>query len=770
VEGLKSLSIKVAAGVTVGSLCSALLWVPQIRDLEQEAGLRWLFKLRGPLDPPENAVLVTMSERAGRDIFLPRDPEKYHRCIDLRIGTGTDHHESLPPIPARWPRCLHAILIDKLNRAGARTIVFDVLFRQRAPQAGLHGDVNAEQDAMVARAMSAAGNVVIAQKFEPIGGDSKETDERPLTLSAPIESAALGAGPLQLLPSSNRRVDLHDVFKIEGWATPGLPILALQAYSLEAYPAFRDLLAAKSREAAEFLPATVEELKKGRLQATGLLLRQIFKRDPSLVERLKHASAKPAVPSTDPSHLDLVNALVSAYSGEASRILNFMGPAGRIPATGFDKVLGLSDPMPDGDQNKFRGKAVFVGYAEAAQAEQVEHFSTVFSTADGIDLSGVEIAATAFVNLLEDSSIRPAPRWCSVLVVFFSGLAASLLGLLLRIRIAIPIAAALAAGYLWLAVHLFHIEHLWLPIVAPLLISGPTGIAYAVARKYSDTRRQRDRVRAAFRHFVPSDVANELESNAGRIVATRKSLECICVATDAAQFTTFAESMASESVTDFLNEYFDSLFKPVLDHDGFVSDVVGDAMLAIWPDKGKETRQGVCTALLEMRDAADEFNRRSADNRMATRFGANWGKVTLATVGARAHYEYRAVGDTVNTSSRIQELNKKFDTRILVSHSLVAGVEGFAVRDLGLFLLRGRETPERIYELIQTKARATPAQLELVSEFGEALQTLHFGKKAAALAAFQGIRARHPSDGVTAFYVEYLLADKPLAGNVVVLD
>ena len=155
---------------------------------------------------------------------------------------------------------------------------------------------------------------------------------------------------------------------------------------------------------------------------------------------------------------------------------------------------------------------------------------------------------------------------------------------------------------------------------------------------------------------------------------------------------------------------------------------------------------------------------------MLTRFGANWGKVTLATVGARAHYEYRAVGDPVNTASRIQELNKKFATRILVSQSLVAGVDGFAVRDLGLFLLRGKKTPERIFELIHKKALATAAQLELVSDFEKALQTLHSGEKVAALAAFQDIGARYPSDGATAFYIEQLLIGKPMPGNVVVLD
>lgn len=767
--GMKSLSTKVAAGVIVGGLCSALLWIPQLRDFEQEVGLQWLFKLRGPVEAPKHVVLVTMSQRAARNIFLPRDPEKYHRCIDLRVGAGTDQHENLPPIPARWPRCLHALLIEKLNRAGVSTIVFDVLFRQRAPQAGPRGDVNAEQDAMLAKAMETARNVVIAQKMERVTGDSSD-NEQPSVINPEIENAALGAGPFQVLPSTSRRIDLQYVFKEDGWATPGLPAVALQAYAMDAYPALRELVAGTSNLDSEFLPADAGALKRGgRLQMTGLLLRQIFKRDISLAGRLNQEIAKPATDSAGESRRKLLNALVSAYGGESLRLLNYIGPAGAIPAIEFDRVLAMPEPLPETDRKAFGGKAVFVGFAEASQAEQVEHFRTVFSGSGGIDLSGVEIAATAFVNLLEDSSIRGAPLWLSALIVFGAGLSATLLCLLLPIGVAIPATVLLAAGYTGGAVHLFSTGHLWLPLFVPLFISMPAGIFYAVARRYSDARRQRDRVREAFRHFVPVEVAEELERNAGRILTTRKSLECICVATDAARFTTLAESMESEAVTDFLNAYFDSLFKPVVEHGGFVSDVVGDAMLAIWPDRAAETRQNVCSALLGMREAAEDFNRRTR-NTLATRFGANRGRVTLATIGARAHYEYRAVGDPVNTASRIQELNKKLGTCILVSQSLLTGVEGFLARDLGLFLLRGKRTPERIFELIDKSELASASAADLASEFEKALHILHAGMKAAALAAFQDIHTHYPSDGATAFYIERLLTGKPLSGNAVVLD
>ncbi|HJP99574.1 MAG TPA: adenylate/guanylate cyclase domain-containing protein, partial [Rhodanobacteraceae bacterium] len=615
---------KLAAGVLVGALCSALLWVPQMRELEQDTGLQWLFRLRGPLEPPKNVVLVTMSHEAADQLHLPRDPEKYHHCTDLRVGTEANGYESLSPIPARWPRCLHALLIDKLHRAGARMIVFDVLFRQRAAQAGVRGDINAEQDAVLAGAMEAAGNVVIAQKFE---------QDRAVALSPSIERAALGAGPFELVPARSRRIDHQRVFGDDDRA-PGLAMVALQAYAMEDYPAFREMLAQASTDAADLLPATAAELRKnGPLQSTGLLLRQIFIRNPALAGQLRDVAANAPAGQVQRR---LIDALVAAYGGEASRMLNFVGAAGRVQAVGFDRVLALREPMPDSDRQHFADKVVFIGYAESMQPEQIEHFSTVFSGADGVDLSGVEIAATAFLNLLEDSSIRPAPAWCSALIVFVAGLAATVLCLLLNLRLAIPLVLALGAGYLVLAVQLFGSGHLWLPIVAPLLVSSPTGMAYATVRKYVEARWQCDKVRAAFRFFVPSDVADEMERNAGRIAATRRSIECVCVATDAARFTTLAESMESEALTDFLNEYFDSLFKPVIEHGGFVSDVVGDAMLAIWPDRGSETRRGVCSALLEMRAAADEFNRRAAGDRLVTRFGANRGRVTLATVGARA--------------------------------------------------------------------------------------------------------------------------------------
>lgn len=104
--------LAVTSGIAVGALCAALIGIPQDRALEQQVGLLWLFQLRGPAKPPDQTILVLMSQQAASSISLPRDADSFHRCEDTRFGTPPATHVSLPTMPSRWPRCLHARLLS----------------------------------------------------------------------------------------------------------------------------------------------------------------------------------------------------------------------------------------------------------------------------------------------------------------------------------------------------------------------------------------------------------------------------------------------------------------------------------------------------------------------------------------------------------------------------------------------------------------------------------------------------------------------------------
>jgi len=221
-----SLSSAVIAGVAVGAFCAALLFIPSVRALEQQNGLRWLFNIRGPVSPPDSVAIVVMNQQAASSISLPRDPEQFHRCVDPVVGSVPANYMALPSMPSRWPRCLHAQLVERLADAGAQTIAFDVVFRERPPLPGASGDLNGWQDRVFASALSKSGRVVVAQKLEIIDGHETLS---PLTPA--IEAAALGMAPFPLIVDQGS-ISRFPVLVESELATPTLPAIALEAYAV----------------------------------------------------------------------------------------------------------------------------------------------------------------------------------------------------------------------------------------------------------------------------------------------------------------------------------------------------------------------------------------------------------------------------------------------------------------------------------------------------------------------------------------------------------
>ena len=241
----------VLAGVTVGAISAGLLAFPVTRATEQQFGLRWLFQLRGPVDPPADIALVLINQQAADRLSLPRDGESFYRCERLRIGARPPTHVSVPAMPSRWPRCLHARLLRSLQAAGAKLVVFDVLFRERPPLPGRDGDMHAWQDQEFA-AVASQSRVLIAQKIE---GGGKGQEESLVAVSPVIANAVLGSAPFPVIVDASRRVDRFMAFKEEGFVTPTLPAIAVQAQALDGYPALRDILVEHDGEMGPLLPS-----------------------------------------------------------------------------------------------------------------------------------------------------------------------------------------------------------------------------------------------------------------------------------------------------------------------------------------------------------------------------------------------------------------------------------------------------------------------------------------------------------------------------------
>lgn len=241
---------------------------------------------------------------------------------------------------------------------------------------------------------------------------------------------------------------------------------------------------------------------------------------------------------------------------------------------------------------------------------------------------------------------------------------------------------------------------------------------------------------------------------AGARGEARRNCLAACAMTDAEDYTGVAEGMEPLSLVEFVNSYFNGLFSAVMNNGGIVIDVKGDGILALWtsdtPDRAMRAR--VCQGCLQMLEAVDSFNGALPARRLPTRIGVDFGPIALANVGALARYEYRAVGDTVNICSRLEQLNKPLGTRLLVSHHLAQGIDEFLFRDLGFFMLRGKRSHIRVLELLAERATATVEQLDLCKGFAGALRAYEAGDVDRALYGFAGVLRRFPSDGPARYF------------------
>ncbi|MCU7813553.1 MAG: CHASE2 domain-containing protein, partial [Candidatus Thiodiazotropha sp. (ex Notomyrtea botanica)] len=449
------------------------------------------------------------------------------------------------------------------------------------------------------------------------------------------------------------------------------------------------------------------------------------------------------------SQLQRLTALLQLYVGNSYPYLNFYGPPGSILTIPYQELLS-ADPT---ELHRFEDKVVFVGYAGAYQPRQKDGFYTVFTQENGLDLSGVEIAATAFANLLQNETLTPLPPSSLILLLLVYGFAIVLLFRYMPGLMGILLGLCTAALYLLLVYHLFEQYNLWLPWFVPLALQTPLALILSLTWHYRQMRISREQLRELFGYYLPNDVIDRLAQDKDQAMQQSEAAFGVCLASDAQQYTKLAETLEPKTLQVFLNRYYEILFTPVRSRGGVVSDVVGDAMLAIWPSTTPDQRlaQKACEAALDINLALEHAD---FEPKLFTRIGLHAGKLVMGHVGAIDHFEYRAVGDMVNTASRIENLNKLLGTSILASREAAAGLQGIVTRELGDFPVPGRQQPITLFEVAASDVTVTPDMRALHLSFAEALAYWRQGDKTNACDKFEAILQNHPDDGPCLYYIQ----------------
>jgi adenylate cyclase len=136
------------------------------------------------------------------------------------------------------------------------------------------------------------------------------------------------------------------------------------------------------------------------------------------------------------------------------------------------------------------------------------------------------------------------------------------------------------------------------------------------------------------------------------------------------------------------------------------------------------------------------------------RIGLHAGEIFLGNLGAGGHYEYGVTGDTVNTASRMDGLNKYLGTQILVSAEVIDRSEGMLTREAGSFLLQGKSQPLQVFELLCPLEKAGERQKVACELFAEGLGAFRRRSWAEARRNFQRCIELLGSDRLSQYYLK----------------
>jgi adenylate cyclase len=198
----------------------------------------------------------------------------------------------------------------------------------------------------------------------------------------------------------------------------------------------------------------------------------------------------------------------------------------------------------------------------------------------------------------------------------------------------------------------------------------------------------------------------------GELKLEGQSTTATVLMSDIRNFTSMSEKEEPTTILHWLNEYFRELVPIITKYGGVVDKFEGDAILAFFgilptPLTPEESAYNACLASMEMLEVLERINnRREQQNEphFRTGIGINTGSLIAGGLGTADRLNYTIIGDTVNTTQRIQDLTRQFgESGVAVSESTVASLHerrgDFKLEPLGEHVLKGKSELIWVYRL-----------------------------------------------------------------------
>ncbi|HEY9717685.1 MAG TPA: adenylate/guanylate cyclase domain-containing protein [Trichormus sp.] len=414
-----------------------------------------------------------------------------------------------------------------------------------------------------------------------------------------------------------------------------------------------------------------------------------------------------------------------------------------------------NDVQPDDSSeaaqpNPFRDKIVLVGLfdnqsetrGQPANASQpAEGFPTPASAA-GIPMSAIEIQANVISNVLHDRFLDESDPSKSALIIM---LLAALLGLVLgkfQSRPWLSVGIVLGFSIFWIAAAYvaFSQLHILIPVVVPIAIYLLPCWALVILDAQSFANRERRRRIRVFRTLAAKPLAQEIERKLlAELGLEGKLMNVTVLACQMRDFIGDRKDESAEAVMQRLNASLSVMMTCIGDHHGLVERIWNCGVIGIWgaPIAMAEEKQAKlateCALAMRKRlfDVHDSDDPDAAKNFNFT-CGISTGESVCGTINVAARdsslAHYGALGPAVDLAVELESLNPSYGTAFMLAGTTATLVaQSFEVRELDRVKL-GRENAQAVFELLPWEGSLPGALEEAMALFKQGRVSLEEGR------------------------------------------